>query len=80
VDLRQSRVGQDNPYLGEMVQAPPHIPKPAAPEQLQSSLVPRLQQSSPMVERTDSDQAHQSGSELLKPRDDAKYFKQLKRF
>jgi hypothetical protein len=76
----QSRATKENPYLEGAVQVPPQIPKQAAPADAQPDLAPLLQPRSPIVERTDPVQAQQSMNELLKPREDARYFKQLKRF
>ena len=73
----------DNPYIGEL--AVPLAPvsvfsAPTAPERVSPGLMPTLPALSPTIDRTVQPPAKPSLAEALRADDEAKFFKQLKRF
>jgi hypothetical protein len=74
----------ENPYLEALAPFSPQIPKAVpnetAPLQVAPTLLPQLQQRSPIADQVNPPPAKPLPGELLKAQDDARYFKQLKRF
>jgi hypothetical protein len=80
----QGGLTNENPYLEALAPFSPQIPKAAqnetAPLQVMPTLLPQLQQRPPIVDQVTPPPPKPSMSELLKAQDDARHFKQLKRF